>query len=219
MEASDWKLGPAEIEALSFAIIDKEAGSHSWPPEEWSVVRRLVHTSAYFDYVGDLVISPWGVAAGVEAIKEGASILTDTSMALSGINLRRLGGFENPMACLIGDPRTAAAAEARGYTRAMAAVDLAFEAGFGPAGAVWVFGNAPTALLRLIETLRVDAKLPRPRLVVGLPVGFVNAAESKKALEESGLEHFITNRGRKGGSNVAAAAVNALAALARSEKP
>lgn len=214
MESADWKLGPAEIEARSFAIIDAEAGSHDWPPDEWSLVRRLVHTSADFDYVSDLLVSPGAVAAGVAALREGAAVLTDTTMALSGINLKRLGGFGNKLACLISDPRAAEAAKAGGLTRAMAAVDLALSEDFGPA--IWVFGNAPTALFRLIERLAQGDGWPRPRLVVGLPVGFVNAAESKQALVESKAAPFITNKGRKGGSNVAAAAVNALAALARS---
>jgi precorrin-8X/cobalt-precorrin-8 methylmutase len=216
MQAADWKLGPAEIEARSFALIDAEAGDHGWPPDEWAVVRRLVHTSADFDWVSDLIITPGAVAAGVAALREGAKVFTDTKMALSGINLARLGALASRPSCLIDDPRVAEAARADGLTRAMAAVDLALDAEAGPAGAVWVFGNAPTALLRLIERLAADPGLPRPRLVVGLPVGFVNAAESKRALAESGLPHFITNRGRKGGSNVAAAAINALAALARS---
>jgi precorrin-8X/cobalt-precorrin-8 methylmutase len=140
-------------------------------------------------------------------------------MALSGVNLARLGSLESRPLCLIDDPRVVEAAKAQGLTRAMAAVDLACASEIGPAGAVWVFGNAPTALLRLIELLEGGRDLPRPRLVIGLPVGFVNAAESKRALAESGLPHLITNRGRKGGSNVAAAAVNALAALARSAQP
>jgi precorrin-8X/cobalt-precorrin-8 methylmutase len=219
MEAVDWKLGPAEIEARSFAIIEAEAGEHGWAPDDWSVVRRLVHTSADFDYVSDLIISPGAVAAGAAALKEGADVITDTKMALSGVNLSRLGGFGNRLACLIDDPRAVAAAKADGLTRAMAAVDLALAGGTGPAGAVWVFGNAPTALLRLVERLAAEPGLPRPRLVVGLPVGFVNAVEAKRALALSGLPSLITNRGRKGGSNVAAAAVNALAALARAGRP
>lgn len=216
MEAADWKLGPAEIESRSFSIIDFEAGEHGWPPMEWSVVRRLVHTSADFDYVKDAIISPGAVATGVAALRGGATIFTDTDMALSGINLKRRGGFGNDLACLISHPDTAEIAKANGLTRAMAAVDLAFSSWDYPA--VWVFGNAPTGLLRLIERLRAEPGLPMPRLVVGLPVGFVNAAESKKALEESSIPNFITNRGRKGGSNVAAAVINALAALARGEK-
>jgi precorrin-8X/cobalt-precorrin-8 methylmutase len=209
-----WKLPPAEIEARSFAIIDAEAGPHQWDALCWPLVRRLVHTSADFDYVRDLAVSPGAVEAGIRALMDGADVLTDTRMALSGLNLGRLGGFGNKMECLIGDPEAVRRAAEGGLTRAMAAVDLALERGFGPAGAVWVVGNAPTALMRLLERLEGDPALPRPRLVVGLPVGFVNALESKLALAASGLPH-VTNRSRKGGSNVAAAAVNALAAMAR----
>ncbi|MDR1656858.1 MAG: precorrin-8X methylmutase [Deltaproteobacteria bacterium] len=217
MEQLDWKLGPSDIESRSFAIIDSEAGSHNWDPQSWTVVRRLIHTSADFDYARDLVISPGAVESGVKAIREGAVVLTDTKMALSGINLKRLGGFPNRLVCLIDNLATKAEAEKTGLTRAMAAVDLALTGEVGAQGAIWVFGNAPTALLRLLERLGADPGLAVPRLVVGLPVGFVNALESKRALAASSLPYFITNLSRKGGSNVAAAAINALAALAKAE--
>ncbi|MDR1296855.1 MAG: precorrin-8X methylmutase [Deltaproteobacteria bacterium] len=217
MPDDNWKLAPADIEARSFAMIDEEAGPRdNWSDEDWRLVRRLIHTSADFDYMRDLVVSPGAVRAGVAALREGAIVLTDTHMALSGINLRRLGSFGNPMACLVDDVRAVSMAGDSGVTRSMAAVDLAFSSVINRGeGAVWVFGNAPTGLLRLLERLGSDPSLPVPRLVVGLPVGFVNAFESKKALSESGLPYFITNLSRKGGSNVAAAAVNALAAMAR----
>jgi precorrin-8X/cobalt-precorrin-8 methylmutase len=220
MSSDYWKLKPADIEAKSFAMIDREAGGHDWDPRSWQVVRRLVHTSADFDYVKDMVISPGAIDAGVKALNEGAVVLTDTHMALSGINLRRFGNFGNTMACLVDDARAVNLARESGMTRSMAAVDLAFSSLVGKGrseGAVWVFGNAPTGLLRLLERLSEDPGLPVPRLVVGLPVGFVNALESKKALSQSGLPHFITNLSRKGGSNIAAACLNALSSLARQE--
>ncbi|MDR0354512.1 MAG: precorrin-8X methylmutase [Deltaproteobacteria bacterium] len=220
MTSDYWKLKPAEIEAKSFAMIDDEAGLHDWDPRSWQIVRRLVHTSADFDYVKDLVISPGAVDAGIRALNEGAIVLTDTNMALSGINLRRVGHFANDIACLVNDVRALNYARETGMTRSMSAVDLAFSSFIGKSqteGAIWVFGNAPTGLFRLLERLAEDPQLPVPRLVVGLPVGFVNALEAKKALNQSGLPFFITNLSRKGGSNVAAACLNALAALARQE--
>ncbi|MDR2366831.1 MAG: precorrin-8X methylmutase [Deltaproteobacteria bacterium] len=218
MTGDEWKLKPEEIEAKSFSIIDAEAGDHGWDPRSWRLVRRLIHASADFDYARDLVISPGAIEAGIKALNDGSIVFTDTNMALSGINLRRLGDFGNTMACLVGDVRVVSLAAKSGMTRSMAAVDVGLSS-IGhqdrPEGAIWVFGNAPTGLFRLLERLGEDPRLPVPRLVVGLPVGFVNAEESKIALMGSGLPHFITNRGRKGGSNVAAATINALSALAR----
>lgn len=204
----EWNLRPEEIERRSFEIIDREAGPHDWPPAEWSVVRRMIHTSADFEYIQSVRMHPSALEAGVAAIRAGKRIVTDTRMAQSGITGRRLAPFGVPVDCLIDDPRVAAKAQADGTTRAAAAVDLALDE-LSPG--IYVVGNAPTALFRLIE--RVAGGAPVPDLVVGLPVGFVNAAESKEALAAGGLVH-ITNRGRKGGSNVAAAAVNALAELA-----
>ncbi|MDR2443276.1 MAG: precorrin-8X methylmutase [Deltaproteobacteria bacterium] len=214
MEQDEWKLRPDDIEAKSFAIIDSEAGAHGWEPKSWAVVRRLIHTSADFDYIKDVVISPGAIDSGIKAIVGGAHIITDTKMALSGINLRRVG-LANQLICLIDSPATKLKAQETGLTRAMAAVDLALAHEIDHRGAIWAFGNAPTALLRLLECLDKDSSLPIPHLVVGVPVGFVNALESKKALAESKLPHFITNLSRKGGSNVAAAAINAITALAR----
>ncbi|MDR3155172.1 MAG: precorrin-8X methylmutase [Deltaproteobacteria bacterium] len=215
MSTAAWKLPPAEIEARSFGIIDEEAGPHSWDPARWSIVRRLVHTSADFDYVKDTVISPGAVEAGTAAIKDAALIVTDTKMALSGINRSNLAPFGAEVICLVDDERVVQAAKAASSTRSQAAVDVAMEE-FVKAGrkTVWVVGNAPTALYRLMERLREDPSLPEPSLVVGLPVGFVNAYESKRDLAASGIRNFITNLSRKGGSNVAAAAINAIAKLA-----
>ncbi|MDR2140445.1 MAG: precorrin-8X methylmutase [Deltaproteobacteria bacterium] len=206
-----WRLAPGDIEAKSFAIIDQEAGERSWPPVEWSLVRRLVHASADFDYVKDTVMSPGAITAGVEAIQAGATIVTDTRMALSGINRSRLAPFGNEIVCLIDDPKTLELAKAG--TRAQAAVEAAYGKSLDPSQLIWVFGNAPTALFRLLEIL-ADPTKARPRLIVGLPVGFVNALESKRELAQSAPAPFITNLSRKGGSNIAAAAINALAILA-----
>ncbi|UQZ88819.1 precorrin-8X methylmutase [Deltaproteobacteria bacterium Smac51] len=214
-ENTDWNLQPKFIENKSFSIIADEAGSHNWNDKEWSIVQRMVHTSADFDYVSDTLMSPGAIEAGVEAIRSGCSIVTDTKMALCGISAARLHNYGNRLICLISDERTQRRARETGTTRALAAVDLVYDLFFRNSdnGGIWVVGNAPTALFRLMEKMETEPDWPRPRLIVGLPVGFVNASESKEAL--AGTNHnFITNRGRKGGSNVAASVINALAELA-----
>ncbi|MDR2198633.1 MAG: precorrin-8X methylmutase [Deltaproteobacteria bacterium] len=215
METEAWKIPPQEIERRSFAIIDSEAGPHDWDPEAWTVVRRLVHTTADFDYVKDTVISPGAIESGVRALKNGALVLTDTKMALNGVNKSVLAPHHVEVLCLVDDPRVLSRARETSRTRSQVAVDLAYEERVKEGrDLIFVFGNAPTALYRLLERLEKDPALKRPALVLGFPVGFVNAYESKKELSLSQTPHFITNLSRKGGSNVAAAAVNALAKLA-----
>ncbi len=218
---NEWKLQPQDIENKSFAIIDQEAGSHHWSPDEWSIVRRMVHTSADFDYVKDSIISPGAIAAGIAALKRGAPIITDTKMALCGISQARLTAYNNRVISLISDERTMRKAREAGTTRALAAVDLAHDLFFKSTeeGGIWVIGNAPTALLRLLEKMADEPNWPRPSLIVGLPVGFVNAREAKEYLHQhnQGL-NYITNLSRKGGSNVAASVINALAELANGTK-
>lgn len=216
---AQWNLQPKLIEDRSFSIIASEAGNHDWNPREWMIIQRLVHTSADFDYVSHTIISPGALDAGIAAIREGSTIVTDTKMALCGISSARLARYGNRLVCLISDERTQKRARETGTTRALAAVDLAYELFFRSStdGGIWVIGNAPTALFRLLEKLEEEPDRPRPRLIVGLPVGFVNAAESKEALARSG-HHFITNQNRKGGSNVAASVINALAGLANGQE-
>ena len=196
-----------EIEQRSFAIIDAEAPPHDHDPAAWSIVRRMIHTTADFEYVTSTRIHPDAIAAGIEALKNGRPLFTDTRMALAGIG-RRLANFGIQADCLVSDPAAIEIAQKTGVTRSIAAVDLALDR---IQGGIYVVGNAPTALFRLLEHLA--AGKARPALIIGLPVGFVNAAESKAALLESEAV-YITNVGRKGGSNVAAAVVNALAELA-----
>ncbi|BBO72228.1 precorrin-8X methylmutase [Desulfosarcina alkanivorans] len=199
---------PNEIERLSFQMIDGEAGVHDFPPDQWQVVRRVIHTSADFEWQGMIRLHPEAIASGVAAIRSGCAIITDTNMARVGIRQRDLTRFGGAVACYMADERVAETAAREGITRAKAAVDVALPA---LAGGIYVVGNAPTALLRLIE--HMEAGRVRPALVVGLPVGFVNAAESKALLLGCDVPH-ITNVGRKGGSNVAAAVVNALIVMA-----
>ena len=205
---------PEEIETESFRIIDAEAGDHGWPGAEWSIVRRAIHTSADFEYARSMVFSDDVIEKAVAALKGGAGIVTDTNMALSGISKPRLAPWGCPVACHVADPDVAEQARAEGVTRSIAAMRKGVA---NQDNRIFVIGNAPTALfelLRLVESGAAD-----PALIIGLPVGFVGAEESKNALA-SGTHNipFITNIGRKGGSNVAAAVVNALAILAASRQ-
>ena len=200
---------PHEIEALSFRIIDQEAGTHEFSTEQWAIVRRMIHTSADFEYKESVRLHPDAVAAGITAIRNGKMIITDTNMARVGIRQSDLKRFGSTVKCYMNNSTVAEKARTEGTTRAHMAVDEAVE---DMAGGIYVIGNAPTALLHLIE--RVKEKKAQPALVIGLPVGFVNAAESKAELIQLDQPPFITNTGRKGGSNVAAAVVNALIILA-----
>ena len=199
---------PHEIEQLSFQIIDGEADVHDFSADQWQVVRRVIHTSADFEWQDMIRIHPKAISSGMAAIRQGCVIVTDTNMARVGIRQRDLDRFGGSVKCYMTDERVSVEAAREGITRAKAAVDVAVPE---LADGIYVVGNAPTALMRLIEL--IDQGKARPALVVGLPVGFVNAAESKALLAECDVPH-ITNVGRKGGSNVAAAVVNALIIMA-----
>jgi len=203
---------PIDIETESFRIIDREAGPHAFTPEQWPIVRRMIHTSADFDYLRTVRFHPQAVAAGLKALRAGMPIITDTNMARSGIRKKDAGRLGVAVICRMDEASVHAAAQSSGSTRAEAAVDAALAE---MTDGVYVVGNAPTALLRLIEQVRSGRA--QPALIVGLPVGFVNAAESKAALAELDRP-FITNTGRKGGSNVAASVINALLLLAQEKK-
>jgi len=205
-------LRPEEIEAESFRIIDDEAGPHQWPPAQWQIVRRVIHTSADFDYCRTMLMSDDAVSAGVAALKGGRGLVTDTTMALSGINKRALALYGVVADCFVADAEVAVQAAQQGITRSIVAMRRATA---DPKNGIFVIGNAPTALFELLRQVREEGL--QPALVVGLPVGFVGAAESKEELVSVAREHdipFITARGRKGGSNVAAAVINALLIIA-----
>ena len=206
------KMRPEEIEAESFRIIEAEVGAHPWPPAEWQVVRRVIHTSADFDYAHTMLFSADAVPRGLAAIRSGRGIVTDTTMALAGISKPRLEKFGIPAACFVADPEVSREAGAQRITRSI----LAMRKGAAdPGNGIFVIGNAPTALFELLRLMKEEGA--RPDLIIGLPVGFVGAAESKERLiaEAAGLSApYIANRGRKGGSNVAAAVVNALLIMA-----
>jgi precorrin-8X/cobalt-precorrin-8 methylmutase len=199
----------AQIYRRSFAIIRAEAELDELEPVLARTVVRMIHACGMVDLVEDIEASPDFGGAAVAALEAGAPVLCDTMMVASGVTRARLPA-ENDVVCTLGDERVPALAAQLGNTRTAAAMELWRDT---LDGAVVVIGNAPTALFRLLEM--VDAGAPRPAAVIGVPVGFVGAAESKVALARhgGGLEHIVVH-GRRGGSAIAAAAVNALASAA-----
>lgn len=195
---------PADIEKRSFAIITEELGGRTFPDGIAEVVKRVIHTSADFDYADNLCFSPDAVEKAKAALEAGATIVTDTNMALAGISKPTLAKLGGKAVCLMADEDVAREAKARGVTRATVSMEHAARLD-GPL--IFTIGNAPTALIRLHELIGEGAV--SPALVIGVPVGFVNVVESKE-LFLGGDTPYIIARGRKGGSNVAAAIVNAL---------
>ena len=202
---------PDEIEKRSFKIIDNEAGDHGFPHDQWTIVRRMIHTTADFDYIRTVRFHPEAIRAGIRAIRQGQNIVTDTEMVRAGIRKADLESFGVKVFCFMNEPAVIRKSKETGITRAAAAAD---HGALFTTDGIYTIGNAPTALLRLTDLL--EQGVARPALVIGLPVGFVNAAESKTALLNAGVP-FISNLGRKGGSNVAASVVNALIKLAIEE--
>lgn len=200
---------PADIERTSISIITRELDELGLtpPPETAAVVKRVIHTTADFDYAKNLRFTPGAVQAAVRALQRGSVIVTDTNMALAGISRPGLAKLGCEAVCYMADPAVAEAAKQAGTTRAVAAMHRAARE---HPGAILAVGNAPTALLTIAE--EIEAGL-RPALVIGVPVGFVNVVESKETLfavcEQHGVP-AIAAMGRKGGSNVAAAICNAL---------
>ena len=195
---------PADIEKRSFAIITEELGGRTFPEGVAEVVKRVIHTSADFDYADNLCFSPDAVEQAKAALEAGATIVTDTNMALAGISKPTLAKLGGRAVCLMADEAVAREAKERGVTRATVSMEHAAKLD-GPL--IFAIGNAPTALIRLHELIGEGAV--SPALVIGVPVGFVNVVESKE-LFLGGDTPYIIARGRKGGSNVAAAIVNAL---------
>lgn len=195
---------PADIERRSMEIIEEELGDIILPPDEKAIIKRVVHTTADFDYVRNLRFSPGAVRRGLEALKRGCTIVTDTNMACMGISAPGLNKLGAGKVCYMADSDVAQAAREQGTTRAQASMDKAAKL-TGPL--IIAVGNAPTALLRLkelIESGRID-----PDLIIAVPVGFVNVVYAKEEIMKAGVP-YITALGRKGGSNVAAAICNAL---------
>lgn len=198
------QLTPAEIEKRSFAILSAELGDRTFPEHQDPVVKRVIHTTADFDYADTLAFSPQAVDRAIEAIRQGASIVTDTNMGKSGVSKATLERFGGEVYCFMADESVAAEAKARGVTRAIVSMERAAKL---QKPLIFAIGNAPTALIRLHELIKAGEV--SPKLVIGVPVGFVHVVESKE-LFLGGDTPYIIARGRKGGSNVAAAICNAL---------
>ena len=198
-------ISPMEIENKSFEIITEELGERNFPPLWENIIKRVIHTTADFDYADNLYISENAVESGIEALKQGCTIVTDTTMAMPGINKRILSLLGCNVECFIADEDVKKEAKERGITRSAVAVE---KAGRDKNIKIYVVGNAPTALISLYELIK-SGKIEKPSLVVGVPVGFVNVVESKELFVNSDIPCIIA-RGRKGGSNVAAAIINAI---------
>ena len=197
-------MGPEEIERASMAIIGREMGDWAGPAENLPVLKRVIHTTADFDFVRNLLFSPNAVRLGREALRRGVTVVTDTAMAAAGIGKPATARWGVSVVCRMADPDVRDEALRRGVTRAVVSMERA--AAETP-DAIFAIGNAPTALIRLCELVREGAA--RPSLVVGVPVGFVNVVESKEMLAATDVP-YIAAMGRKGGSPVASAVVNAL---------
>ncbi|WP_432665700.1 precorrin-8X methylmutase [Wukongibacter baidiensis] len=195
---------PYEIEKRSFEMITEELGDKTFPEDIGKVVKRVIHTTADFQFADITIINEGAIDKAKEAILAGKNIYTDTKMALSGINKRRLAEYGGEVLNFVSDEDVAKKAKEEGITRSIVAMRKAVEE--NPDG-IFVIGNAPTALFELIK--QIEEGKANPSLVVGVPVGFVGAAESKEELLNVDVPYILT-RGRKGGSNVAAAIINAI---------
>ena len=195
---------PMDIEKRSFEIITELLGDTELDPENELVIKRVIHTTADFDYVQNLIFSEHAVEKGIEALKSGCDIVTDTQMAKSGINKTILGKLGGQVHCFMSDPDVATEAKERGITRAIVSMERAAKL---PKPCIFAIGNAPTALISLHE--QIQAGKLNPALIIGVPVGFVNVVESKEMILGLNVPHIVA-RGRKGGSNVAAAICNAM---------
>lgn len=198
------KVLPMEIEKRSFEIIKEELGDKELIPGTEPVVMRCIHTSADFDYADNLCFSEGVIEKALEAIRNGACIVTDTQMARSGINKKSLARFGGEVFCFMSDEDVAAKAKEAGTTRAVACMDKAAAL---DRPVIFAIGNAPTALIRLKEL--IEEGTLKPELIIGVPVGFVNVVQSKELIMETDVPYIVA-RGRKGGSNIAACICNAL---------
>jgi len=199
------------IEDESMEIIEREVGSHPYNKMEWPIVRRIIHATADFDFAGEnkIVFHKDAITSGINALKNGCSIIVDVNGVIGGLNKQNPKDFGNNLICNISDPDLAERAKQENKTRAQMSMRIAASE---MNGGILVIGNAPTALLEVIKMIREG--VTKPALVIGIPVGFVSAAESKEELQTVDVP-FITNTGRKGGSSCAASIVNALFKLLR----
>ena len=199
------------IEDESMQIIENEIGSHSYNEHEWPIVRRIIHSTADFDFARDnkIIFQKNAVQSGLDALKNGCSIIVDVNGIVGLMNKQNPKDFGNNVICNISEPSLIEASKKENKTRAQMSMRIAKE---DMNGGIVVIGNAPTALLEVMEMIREE--ITKPALVIGIPVGFVSAVESKDELAKMNIP-FITNQGRKGGSPCASAIVNALYKLVR----
>lgn len=197
---------PEEIEKRSFAIISEELEKRQivLPVETEMVTKRVIHTSADFEYAETMVYSPGAVEVAKELIKNGADIVTDTNMALAGINKKVLARYGGEAHCFMAEEEVARIAKERKVTRATISMEKAAQI---KKPVIFAIGNAPTALIQLYEMIQTEGFLPA--FIIGVPVGFVNVEAAKELILQTEIPHIV-NRGRKGGSNVAAAICNAI---------
>ncbi|MEA4925207.1 MAG: precorrin-8X methylmutase [Syntrophomonadaceae bacterium] len=200
---------PADIEKRSFEIIGQELGAVELDPREEAVLKRVIHTTADFDYANNLKFSKDAVVQGLAALKKGAVIVSDTEMVRAGVHKPTLAALGGEILCFMGDADIAARARANGTTRASASIDKAAEL---DRPLIFAIGNAPTALVRIYELVQEGCL--KPELIIGVPVGFVNVVEAKEFILQMDIPHIVA-QGRKGGSNVAAAICNAMLYLCR----
>jgi precorrin-8X/cobalt-precorrin-8 methylmutase len=203
------------IEDGSFAIIDAEAGPHEHDPRQWQIVRRVIHATADFEFKTLMRLSPEAVDSGIAALHKGCPIVCDVKMIIAGLNEERLRSYGCATHCFISDEDVIAEAKAKNSTRAIEAMRKAHRLGLINDGIVAI-GNAPTALIELCRLVNEEGA--RPALVVGVPVGFVSAAESKEAALATAAPHIVA-RGRKGGSTIAVAIIHALLLLSTETRP
>lgn len=195
---------PMEIEKRSMEIITAELNGRTWKEPEFSIIKRCIHTSADFDYADNVCFSENAAELGVEALRAGAHIVTDTRMAASGINKKKLAEYGGQVHCFMDAEDVAKEAQERGITRATVCMERGADL---KVPVIFAIGNAPTALIRLYELIQEEKV--RPALIIGAPVGFVNVVEAKELIMTAGVP-YIVPRGRKGGSNIAATICNAL---------
>lgn len=202
---------PDKIYDYSFSMIAEEMGDHDFSEDEWKIVRRVIHASADFELGRSVIVHPNAIQAGVEAIRKGRHVIADVQMIESGTGKKRFQKHGGDVHCYISDPDVMVEAKRLNTTRAIIAMQKAVKEN---EGGIYAIGNAPTALLELIRLIKEG--IAKPDLIIGMPVGFVSAAESKEELAKITEVPFITNIGRKGGSTVTVAALNAISLLADS---
>ena len=199
------------IEEDSFSIVDREAGKHNYSIEQWELVRRLIHASADFEFNGLVKFHPDAIAAGVAAVTSGAKIITDVEMICVGLSKVRMAHFGMEASQYISDSDVIAEAKKVNSTRAVQAMRKAHRLGLLD-GAIVGIGNAPTALIEVLRLIKEEGA--KPALIVGMPVGFVSAAESKEMVRELSSTPWVVIEGRKGGSPLVVSAIHALMTLA-----